>query len=520
MNWTITAVASCVAALSATGVTAQNAPAATPLTLEQALALAVMRSEGVGIAQAGVTRAAAEQVRARSGGLPQLNASASYERALASEFAGLFTSTRTDPLDGATTIDTSALPFGRKNTWRINLSFSQNLFSGGRLKALSDLAAAGRESADIDLTTARASVLFDVTQAYYDAALSARMVSIAEATVRQAEDTVTIVQAGYSAGTQPEFELLRARVARDNQTPTLIRQRANRDIALLRLKQLLDLPPDADIELADSLQSSTLPPSPAFATRVAAVESTLHAESSTVAIPDAPLPDRAVVRSASTGVRQGEASLRAARAERMPSASLTSTYGRVAYPSDLVPVVGDFRTNWTVGATLQVPILTGGRVRAGERVAAADLEQSRLRLQQVQELAALDSRSAMAQLIATRAAWEASLGTVQQAARAYEIAEVRYRAGVSTQLELTDSRLLSQQAELNRAQAARDLQVARARIALLPDLPLSNGQTPTTTPQLPQQVPVTPATPDTTPGTRTPGTVTTTQASAFSTGAR
>ena len=43
---------------------------------------------------------------------------------------------------------------------------------------------------------------------------------------------------------------------------------------------------------------------------------------------------------------------------------------------------------------------------------------------------------------------------------------------MSTQLELSDARLLLQQAQANRAQAARDLQVARARIALLPDLPL------------------------------------------------
>ena len=49
---------------------------------------------------------------------------------------------------------------------------------------------------------------------------------------------------------------------------------------------------------------------------------------------------------------------------------------------------------------------------------------------------------------------------------------VKPRAGVSTQLELTDSRLLLQQAEANRALAARDLQVARARAALLPELPL------------------------------------------------
>ena len=123
-----------------------------------------------------------------------------------------------------------------------------------------------------------------------------------------------------------------------------------------------------------------------------------------------------------------------------------------------------------------MPILTGGRQRGDELVARADVEQARMQLRQVQELAALDTRSAWAELLAARAAWEATAGTVQQATRAYEIADVRYRAGLSTQLELSDSRLLLQQAEANRAQAARDLQVARARAALLPNLPLGAGR--------------------------------------------
>ena len=110
-------------------------------------------------------------------------------------------------------------------------------------------------------------------------------------------------------------------------------------------------------------------------------------------------------------------------------------------------------------------------------VARADVEQARVQLRQVQELAALDTRAALAALLASRAAWEATAGTVQQATRAYEIADVRYRAGLSTQLELSDARLLLQQAEANRAQAARDLQMTRARAALLPNLPLGAGTT-------------------------------------------
>jgi outer membrane protein TolC len=199
-----------------------------------------------------------------------------------------------------------------------------------------------------------------------------------------------------------------------------------------------------------------------------------------------------VVSQAETGVRQSEASLKLTEAARKPSVALNSTYTRLAYPAnDQFPIFD--RSNWTVGVSLQVPILTGGRQRGDELVAKADLDSAQLRLQQTKELAAVDTQSSWAELLAARAAWEATAGTVQQATRAYDIADVRYRNGVSTQLELTDARLLLQQAEANRAVAARDLQVARARVALLPDLPLGaaapGAATRATTPQIAPNAP-------------------------------
>ncbi|MGE3345625.1 MAG: TolC family protein, partial [Vicinamibacterales bacterium] len=94
------------------------------------------------------------------------------------------------------------------------------------------------------------------------------------------------------------------------------------------------------------------------------------------------------------------------------------------------------------------------------------------RLKQARELAALQRATALQDMESARAAWEATAGTIAQAARAYEIAELRFREGLSTQLELSDSRLALQSAQANRAQAARDLQLARVRVALLPDLPI------------------------------------------------
>jgi outer membrane protein TolC len=315
--------------------------------------------------------------------------------------------------------------------------------------------------------------LYEVTQAYYDAVLSDRLVSIAAATLEQAGETLRQTQVGFEAGTQPEFEVLRARVTRDNQSPILIRQRANRAIAFLRLKQLLELPVDYQLELADSLADEALPPPTVFAERVVTVENTLREaeKTNTLLETNVPLPDRTAITEAATTVRLREASLKLVEAQKKPSVSLNSSYGRIAYPEDMLPTFN--RSNWTIGASMTVPILTGGRQRGDEAVAIAELQQARSQRQQVEELAALDTRSAWAELVASRVAWEATAGTIQQAQRAFQIANVRFTNGVSTQLELSDARLSLQQAEANRAQAARDLQVARARVALLPNLPVS-----------------------------------------------
>ncbi|HEY1306620.1 MAG TPA: TolC family protein [Vicinamibacterales bacterium] len=476
-----------------------------PLTLEQVLGLAEPRSESIQIAQAGVRRAQGDEVRARSGRYPQLSASAGYDRALASEFEGLFDvqapncppftlnpqatiDARVAEIEraigcgavgggafGGTGSEFSNLPFGRKNTWRAGLQFSQSLYSGGRLGAQAAVASIGHESANLTLTSARAQLLFEVTQAYYDAVLSEALVTIASATLDQAGATLKQTQAGFDAGTQPEFEVLRARVNRDNQSPVLIRQQTNRDVAMLRLKRLLNLPVDYPLQLADALGGDMLPPPTVYAERVGVVERMLRAgDQVPVSLQvTATLPDRTVVTAADATVRAREAALKLAAAQKMPNLSFNSSYGRVGYPSGVSPTFD--RANWTVGASMTVPVLTGGRQRGDEAVAQAELDQARLDRQQTAELAALDTRSAWAELLSARATWEASSGTIEQAQRAYQIANVRFTNGVSTQLELSDSRLLLQQAEANRVQAARDLQVARAHVALLPDLPITAG---------------------------------------------
>ena len=473
---------------------AQQTPAAEPqpLSLEQALAIAERESEAVGLARGDLAQAEGERRRARSAYFPQLTGSASYTRTLRSQFSalqgedegpstpvpeecgpfaprpGLLVEERLDSLEAAVECASNAnpfaglgddLPFGRENTYRVGLSFSQTLFTGGRVSGQARAADAGVRRAQLGLTSAEAQLLLDVTEAYYDAALSDRLVAIAQATLEQADTTLSQAQLARQVGNQSEFDLLRARVTRDNQRPVVIQRQAARDLAYYRLRNLLNLPPEQPLQLTSRLADTGL-------VRTARLAELVDAPGDTTTDVRAP------VRQADEAVSAQQGLLRAARAQRWPQVSLTSDYAEIGYPNDFSPFGPNYLSDWVVAVGLQIPLLTGGRIKGDVAVAEAGLEQARLRLRQTRELAQLDARNTQLQLAAALAAWEASAGTEEQADRAYGIAEIRYREGISTQTELNDLRIQLAQAQANRAQAARDLQVARMRLALLPSLPL------------------------------------------------
>lgn len=480
---------------------APAAASAVALSLDDAVRMAEAQSEAVRIARAGVQRAEGQKMQARSQYFPQLYGSGSYTRTLKSQYSGLTSASAPDttkpaapapPCDNyllgptATVAERlagleeasrctsglnpfaafSKLPFGQANQYNFGLSVSQNLFAGGKVTAQTEAASAVRRSAEIELTAQRAQNIVDVAQAYFDAALADRLVAISDASFTQTENVLRQVELNKSVGNVSEFELLRAQVTRDNQRPQVIQRRSDREVAYLRLKQLLNIPLEQNVSLSTSIDN------------VNDITAGIHLAGIKVGSFDAPdtaSADRSAVRQAAEGVRAQEQQVRIARAEHLPTFTLSSQYGAVAYPTGGLPGNGDFRTNWTIGISTQIPLFTGGRLRGNAIVAQANLAESRARLQQLREFAALDARVALNALYQARSAWEASRGTAEQASRAYQIAEVRYREGISTQLELNDSRILVEQATANRALAARNLQIARIKLALLPYLPLQSG---------------------------------------------
>lgn len=438
----------------------QQAPktsVAQPLTLADAWAKAEAKSDLLVLAAARKDQARGNQLDAGSYRRPHLSAYSAYDRTLRSEFDGIagFAPDTTASSDQ----DSAEIPFGSAHAYRAGLTASYMVFSGGRSLAQSRAAASTHRAAEIGLVTTRAQVRLDVTQAYYDAMLAEHLERIAEWTFDQAESTYRRVAMLNQSGRAPEFDVVRAKAARDRQRPVVIQRGAEREIAMLRLRQLLHVPGNAELTLPSDIITSTPP-----------VSASLQSGEIGVRPGGA---NRTAVREAAELVTRGEQLLQASQAGRLPAVSLTSTYERVAYPLDGTPSWNNSRANWTVGARIEFPVLTGGRQQGSDAMARAELDAARARLRLTQQLAELDSRASMARLTAAEASLDASVASVQEAERAYAIAMLRYREGVSIQLELSDARLLLEQARADQARAARDVSIERVRATLLTDLPLS-----------------------------------------------
>lgn len=437
------------------------------LSLADAIRLAQRESESVRIARAGIDRAQGQYLQARSQKLPQITGTASYQRTIQSQFQEIAERTASSDSGSGGTGGFEESPLARvfasKNTMVLGVNASQILYAGGSVNASVAAADAGRRAADLAQINARAQLALETSVAYLDVQVADRLLAIADSTFAQTERALRQTQLSREVGNTAEYDLIRARVQRDNARPAVIAATTRRDVSLHRLRQLLNIPGSTPLVLTTTIDAAT-----AFTpvdVRSAGDLGIGERDTTTAA--------RAIVREAQEGIRAQEELLRATRGQRLPQISVTTNYQRFAYPSGILEDrVKMYFPNWTASLGLSLPIYTGGRRGGDELVARANLTEAQQRFEQVKEAASLDTRLAVAELQQAEAILAASSGTDEQAARGYAIAEVRFNEGLATQVELSQARVDLGIARANRVQAARDVALARLRLALLRDLPL------------------------------------------------
>jgi outer membrane protein len=309
---------------------------------------------------------------------------------------------------------TIALPSSQFPQYAGSLSLTYPLYTGNALqdqveiarqKVLSDQAAFAAQAATIVLQT---------RQAYYNVEAAQAQVAAAQRAVDASQENVRVTQAQVNVGTQPEFSLLQAQTQLASARQTLSQQKANAVQAQYNLAILLNLPQSTIVTPATPLGLPAPPPD-------------LNA------LVQTGLQQRPELQQARANIAGAQAAIDLAKAGLRPNVSVSG--GPFIQTSNL----SNAPVDWTGTIALTLTIFDGGLTKAKVQAAQVQLQQAQVSERQTEQSIESQVRTAylnLQQAAEQLASAEAGLVSSREQLR---IANVRFQAGVGTQLDVVNA---------------------------------------------------------------------------------
>jgi len=422
--------------LLAVGLPAASAHAqATPLTVDQVRELALNHNRKYLSALDSVKLADAEIVKARAGALPTLSASAGYDRnfTIPSTFVTIDTMTQ-------------EFKFGFKNNFSAGLSLRQSIYQGGKVFTALAIAKLYRKYAAAGLDQARAEVIYNAEVLFYRTILARSQLDVLQKALEANTYNLDIVEKKYSQGTVSEYEVLRARVEKNNLLPQILQAESDVRLAEKRLKSFVGIDLEKEITTVDNETDTTLsnlPPLPQ--------------------VVDTALAERPEMQKADYLEQITDKAIKVARAEFWPSLEAVGSYGWQAQ-SDAFTLDENNTSSLTAGLRLSIPIFSGGKRFGDVTQRKAQHNQVKLAAAQSRDDVRLQVEAAYDQLVQAKKALDIQGTNIDEAQEGLRIANLRYESGVGTLLEVLSAQVALTQARNALASAKFNFREARAKL--------------------------------------------------------
>jgi outer membrane protein len=247
-------------------------------------------------------------------------------------------------------------------------------------------------------------------------------------------------------GLAARSEVLAVEVEHERAELRRLRAENAAEVAEANLVRLLQLPPDAEVEPTETLQSQP----PTHEDLEALVLRALEAR-----------PEREGLLAR---VRAAEASVRVAQSTTRPHLGLSAGYLYANPNRNFVPPDEQWRSSWDVGAEISLQVFDGGRTSASVARAKANVEALRQRLDDLERHIRLQVTSAHLEVQATHLAIRVADGAVAAGQESRRVSADRYREGVIPSSELLDAEIALLNAGLERTQALADARLAAAQL--------------------------------------------------------
>jgi outer membrane protein TolC len=433
------------------------------LTLQESIDIAMTENLSMKTAEEKVETAKQKVNEARAAFMPVVSASGSYTYfgelptmefdfdasmlGLSPELMQMMGGGQDQPQAQEQESEPPEIPMGEEDTYQVGVSIQQPIFTWGKIYNNYKQSRLSLEASKQEFEATRQQVVLDVTTAFYGVLLTEKLVKVTEMAVSQVEAHVKIAQDLVDAGVATNFDLLRAKVQLANINSQLIRIRNALKLSKNGLKNAIGMDLDAQIGVGGELTYHPL-------------------DLNLAELLESAMADRPELKQLQLQELIGEKFVSLAKAGNKPSLALVGNYdyqSNAETPGDIFD--GDeWKNTWNITLALQIPIFDGLATRARVKQAKSGLRQIQIGKEQLSDGIDLEVRVAFFGFQESKELLKAQEETVQQAEESLRIANLRYRNGMITNVELMDAELAFTQAQTNRFNALHDYAVAIARL--------------------------------------------------------
>lgn len=327
------------------------------------------------------------------------------------------------------------------NSFSHTAAINVPIYQGGRLKEGRKYARWGLSNADLSLEDTMQTVRLQSTIYYFNVLQYRNLIEVYEEEVVTLQEHLRNVNAQFRVGTVAKVDVLESQVELANAQQNLVNIQNSYDVAVAELNNYIGLPADTIIRPQDTLTYKKY--------NLNLGDCTAYA-----------LENRADAAMADYAVKQAESSKRSAKAGWRPSVSGSVSKG---FTHEHL-FSGKLSDQWTAGISASWNIFDGGITRAQVNQADAALTRAQEIAAQTREQIQLDVQSAFLQLRAAEKNIATTQASVILGEENYKISQVRYAAGVGTNLDVMDASRKLTEARSNYFTALYNYNTAKASL--------------------------------------------------------
>lgn len=448
------------------------APETEVLSLDAAVQRALAGNPSLEQAEAAVRRARGVLAEARTFLLPRVDASATFTQ---QGPIPSFTFTSPSPNPGDPPIS-QQVRLGNPFTRSVSVGATYDPDPFGRLRANREAARSNVRVARGQYYTAQNELVFAVQTLYLQALRARELIQVAREAVEASQEQLRVSEAGLRAGTNAEFDVLRARVQLANNRQNLVTAEGDYRRAIAALVEVLSLPGTTRLELVPV----ALPPEPdqvAAATARSLIEPEREQPGPGNGLPgsdivQSPVPQsleralaeafnrRPEIYSAEWSRRAAQYRVRFERLGNYPSIVLGANF---FYNPDAAGFAAVTKS-YSLVANIAIPIWDAGLARARTRQARADVDLAAAQLEAARDQVTEEVRRALIDLEEATERRRSAQANTASARETLRVARVRYEAGLGTVVEITDAEAALTQSRANEVNAGFDYVSALAAL--------------------------------------------------------